>query len=270
MQEGTPSGTQAFILVYEDVSLPGLRCQAAPVPWDSAIFGVAVFEIDNIVADETASDEVVIASLRRLPDQLGAALCYVRLSPTRSRESALLQRAEYLFVEYSFKLRNKHLQKPDTAKPGMMLRRAETGDEAALAAIAHEAFVSERLIRDSRISIELARRRYEMWLRTSLHSATDLVVVPDLPGPPKGFGVIRGDPPEGHVALAAIAPHLRGSGFGVRLYSSLVWELKQRGYRVGTTRVSANNPAVIRLWQSQGFLIDEGQQVFHWVRLPGR
>jgi hypothetical protein len=83
-------------------------------------------------------------------------------------------------------------------------------------------------------------------------------------GEVKGFYHVSVEGEAADLRLAAIAPELQGTLFGLDLYTSMMTILKDLGVRRVVTSISAANTSVMNVYSMLGFRFSDPELMFHW------
>jgi ribosomal protein S18 acetylase RimI-like enzyme len=236
------------------------------LPWDAEHFGfpVATWELSaaGLSGVEPALVEKAIVTWTA---RTGARLVSVSVPANDLVSVFVLQSAGFRLVDCSLAVRRPGLLRAEFAWPSLPVREAEPADHAGVLQIAAMAFAFGRYHTDPWFPRELANRRYERWVASSLTgkdpAATVLVTGP--PGDPSGFMFARLVPPVAKLLLAGVAPEHRGGPTGVGLYVGSVLALRDRGARVAESVISAANTEVANLYASLGFRFGSPTYVLH-------
>lgn len=249
------------------VETPRLSLEWAEAPWDSAIFGFPVLQINRMEAlDPSAGEE--LAPFEAARDRLGAGLVSCRLDHERLRESMLLEERGFRFIEMAYQPELDDLQARDLGESaGLEVALAEAADLPALEQIASSAFRNERFHVDPRLDPALGDQRYRRWVRNSLsHPTQRLYAVRD--GSRLVAFFVTEMLPDGtcYWHLNAVAPDAQGQGYGRRAWLAILSHDKASGARRIRTCIVARNHRVLNLYARLGFRFPPPLMTFHWVR----
>ncbi len=145
------------------------------------------------------------------------------------------------------------------------IRPARSRDESFLLRLARSSFYDTRFYFDQNFPRHLVDSLYEKWVRRSLDSDADAVLVAELDGSSVGFILCRMDvePGVGILCLTAVSEEVRGRGIGQALnYSARAW-FSERGIFEVYAVTQGRNVATLRLDQRCGFLIHDVQIWYH-------
>ena len=236
-------------------------------PWDEAVCGFPVLQITDlkILGPDTGPD-MQLFELER--DRVGAGLVSCRLSHERIRESMLLEDHGFRFIEMLYRP-ELDLSKLTNASidPSLSVSRASDGDMPSLLEIARTAFHNERFRMDPRLEPEVSDRRYQNWVASSQHHATqELYVIRD--GEQVIAFFVTEMLPDGtcYWHLNAIAPDVQGQGYGRRVWLIMLKQAVVQGAQLVRTSIVARNFRVINLYARLGFCFTQPEMTFHWVR----
>jgi ribosomal protein S18 acetylase RimI-like enzyme len=237
------------------------------VPWDCEVFGVPVAQIHDLQVADAASSDTGWQEVQAWLSTQGVRILSCRLPMDRLRESMLLERHGFRFIEVVLHPSLPDLQSRDLGRDGLDIVAAGSLDIPLLTDIAGSAFRHERYHVDPRLDPEFSALRYQRWVSTSLdHPTQQLLKVLD-GDRVVGFFVLEHQP-GGQVYwhLNAIAPDCQGRGYGRRAWRAMLHRHQAEGVRAVTTTVSARNVAVQSLYASLGFRFLPPEMTFHWIR----
>ena len=209
--------------------------------WDSAVFGVDCFEIEEwsqaaaALAQEQPGHYTVKVdplSCKRLLHEAGFYYCDTLIEPAAT--AAQFVRHQHAQVRVSC----------DVELPGVL-------------AICHGAFRHGRYHRDFHLHAAQADQRYDNWLK-QVHArggVYGLFVGPAL----AGFIAVDG----ASLVLHAMAEPYRGKGHARYLWSAVCAELFASGHAELRSSVSAANLAAVNLYAALGFRFRRAVDVYH-------
>lgn len=251
-----------------EVDTPHLTLSWVEAPWDSAVFGYPVLQINELeVRDKGAQADM--AAFETARDRLGAGLVSCRLGCEKLRESMLLETHGFRFVEMLYQPELEDLQDcrlDDEA--GLEVSRATVADVPVIEGIAGSAFRNERFHVDPRLDPSLGDERYRSWTRNALgHPSQRLSAVRD--GERLVAFFVTETQPDGtcYWHLNAVAPDAQGRGYGRRAWLAMLTEARSNGAVRVRTAIVARNHRVLNLYASLGFRFPEPLMTFHWVRV---
>lgn len=250
----------------EQLDTEALRLRWSEAPWDEAVLGWPVWQIEAIelLRDEAAAaQDFHVFEQRRAARGVGLVSC--RLPHQSLRESMLLEARGFRFIEMVYRP-ERRLETLGHWEPGLTVARAGAAELPELQAIAGSAFGHERFHMDPRLDSAAGDQRYRNWLSSALvHPQQELYLLRD-GGRCVAFFVIecRAD---GlcYWHLNAIAPDLQGQGYGERCWQTMLLLARERGCTLLASSVVARNTRVINLYMKLGFRLTTPSMTFHWV-----
>jgi L-amino acid N-acyltransferase YncA len=150
----------------------------------------------------------------------------------------------------------------------LCLRPAKEADLPRMITIAGSAFSADRLHIDPNLPSEKADQRYAHWIELGFRAGEPVFVVEDTQNAQVvGFFHMRETAPTTiDLSLAAVDNNHQKTAAGVFMYQATLLECQSKGYRIATTRVSANNINVLNLHLRLGFAIRSAVVTLHWFR----
>lgn len=245
----------------------GLYLAWAEAPWDSAIFGYPVIQINGVeVRGQGAHAD--LAAFERARDACGSRLVSCRLPHERLRESMFLEDEGFRFVEMLYRPELGNLQsRALTNRHDLTASLAVSEDLPALLDIAGTAFRNERIHVDPRLSPQLGDQRYQRWVQSSLdHASQRLWVLRDGKAIVAFFVTETLSDDTCYWHLNAVAPDLQGRGYGRRAWEAMLSQAQMEGAKRVRTSVVAGNYRVLNLYAQLGFRLASPLMTFHWVR----
>lgn len=238
-------------------------------PWDSVLFGAPVLQITDLrVRDDRADRQV--ARFESARDAASSPFVSCRLPQDRVRESMLLEKHGFRFIEMLFQPEYPDVQGGDFAEAGgLSVHAAAQADFAWAIAVAGQAFQHERFHVDPRLPRGLGDRRYQNWVRnTSDHATQRLMIIRD-GRIPVAFFIIE-QLPDGtcYWHLTAVAPDMQGQGYGPRVWTCMLAHARDSGAMRVRTSIVARNHRVMNLYARLGFRFSPPSMTFHWLREP--
>lgn len=251
----------------EQIDTPEMVMAWSLAPWDEAVCGFPVMQITTMQlrAPNAGTDMLQFEHAR---DAIGAGLVSCRLPHDRLAESMLLEDYGFRFIEM--------LHAPELNLTGfeadddtglLAVRRASEVDLPTLLEIARTAFGNERFKMDPRLDPSISDRRFQNWVRSSLHHPLqELHVVSD------GARIIAFFVTEllsdgtCYWHLNAVAPDAQGQGYGRRVWLSMLGQAAEAGAKRVRTSIAARNHRVLNLYARLGFTFLPPSMTFHWVR----
>lgn len=216
--------------------------------WDSAVFGVDCFEIDDWSQESAAiamaqpghyTVKVDPLSCKRLLHESGFYYCDTLIEPVAT--AAQFVRHDHAEVSISRDI-----------------------DLQGVLAICHGAFRHGRYHRDFHLQAAQADQRYDNWLK-QVHARGGV------------YGLFVGEALAGFIAvdgpclvLHAMAEAYRGKGHARYLWSAVCAELFAAGHKELRSSVSAANLAAVNLYAALGFRFQRAVDVYHGWTARGR
>lgn len=255
-----------FRLNFEEAGGSALSC--APVPWDSELLGLPVFEMRVPGRDPDAAEQ----ALRNwLAGKASPFLLVLRTDPADVALGEAVARLGFYPVELSYDL-SLSLRRLGAVAPGgrslARLRRAEERDRPALQDIARSAFQADRFHRDPHIPAAAADERFASWVAEGMKAGEPIYVYEnERTSELLGFFHLRESGDRSiDISLAAIHPRFQGSGLGAAMYEAALSESRDLGYDSATTRISAANLDVVNVFARLGFTFCRAQLTWHLRR----
>jgi RimJ/RimL family protein N-acetyltransferase len=245
----------------------GLLLEWSEAPWDTAIFGFPVLQINRLDV-RASSAQHDICEFKRMRRLSGAGLVSCRLPHERLDESMLLESIDFRFVEmlYQPKLAELHLHNNPIAG-GLTVRNAGVEDLAAILDIAGSSFHNERFHVDPRLPSRLGDQRYQNWVRNSMsHPTQNLYAICDRNIIVAFFitEILADNTCYWH--LTAVDPNKQGCGYGKRAWLAMLYHASRQGATRVCTSIAARNYRVLNLYARLGFLFPPPFMTFHWVK----
>lgn len=244
-----------------------LRLSAKEAPWDSAVYGMPVVQIEDI---EILDQDGAGADYRRYETWISAedvGIVSCRLAHDRLRDSMFLESCGFRFVEMVLHPRLDSLQSQQFPRDDLLIAPAAEADLMALQDIAENAFGVERYHVDPRLSPRQGDQRYGRWVRNSLHHPSQrLLKVLDGDRLIALFLIAMRSDQSVYWHLTAIAPKWQGQGYGRRVWVAMLNDHKSQGCQSVSTTISARNTPVLNLYSQLQFRFSPPEMTFHWVR----
>lgn len=246
---------------------PDLDLEWKEAPWDTAIFGFPVLQINRIEVSGPAAS-IAMNTFEEARDRLGAGLVSCRMPNERLKESMLLENHGFRFIEmvYMPELDNlADIELPEKVDIEVGLARED--ELRALMEIAGSAFRNERFHVDPRLDPALGDERYRRWVKNSLgHPHQRLYVIRDNAQPVAFFLTEMLADGTCYWHLNAVSPQVQGQGYGRRAWLAMLREAKGEGAQRVRTCIVARNFRVLNLYARLGFRFPQPLMTFHWVR----
>lgn len=247
----------------------GLLLEWVETPWDTAVFGFPVLQINHLEVRSPAAGRTM-ATFEMARDKLGSQLVSCRLSHEQLRESMLLEDHGFRFIEMLYQPEFDEFDKLQKYyETGLSVWPAKEQDLPFLLNIAGKAFNNERFHVDPRIDSRLGDQRYRNWVTNSLkHPSQRLYAIHD--GGCLVAFFITERLPDGtcYWHLNAVAPAVQGKGYGRRAWLTMLHHAKNSGAHRVRTSIVARNHRALNLYAQLGFRFHPPLMTFHWVRTP--
>src|SRR6266536_1824849 len=249
------------------VDTDGLYLAWTQSPWDTAVYGRPVLQI-NVIEVRGPSADKDIGAFELARDACGTRLVSCRLSHERLRESMLLEGVGFRFIEMLYQPELGDLQSRDLQhENGLALALAASEDLPAILHIAGTAFRSERFHVDPRLPARLGDQRYQNWVRSSFsHPSQRLYVLHDARSVIAFFVTENLADGTCYWHLNAVASEVQGRGYGRRAWQAMLGHAQKEGAKRVRTSFVARNHRVLNLYARLGFDFSPPSMTFHWVR----
>jgi RimJ/RimL family protein N-acetyltransferase len=244
-----------------------LLLEWAEAPWDTAVFGLPVLQINRLEVRTPAADQDMV-SFENTRDRLRSPLVSCRLSHEQLRESMFLEVHGFRFIEMLYQPEMENLDGiPVHQETGLSVWPANEQDLPVLMEIAGSAFHNERFHVDPRLDSRLGDQRYRNWIANSLtHPSQRLYAIRD--GNCLVAFFVTELLPDGtcYWHLNAVAPGVQGKGYGLRAWLTMLRHARDSGARRVRTSIAARNHRALNLYARLGFRFSPPLMTFHWVR----
>jgi hypothetical protein len=221
-----------------------------PAPWDERSLGVSVIELVEIAGHEPAALDAVLAGVDRLCAAEGVGLATTRIAASAEPAVAALRRADYRHVETSHALRLSPVTVAPGLRRGLTIERAQPADATALAELVRT-FEHSRYLEDDRIHPARGRERAAGWIVDSLTNGDEVMVT-------RRNGMIAAvmswHRTRDEVRLLLGGTALAAGPIAAMFWAAILEHLAAAGVVAIETRVSAANPAALRLHRALGFV----------------
>jgi L-amino acid N-acyltransferase YncA len=238
----------------------------APVPWDSDVFGIPVYEA-RFSAEEPCPADLVAAWLSSLDAGSPCLVCTkVDQQAVPLLEALAINRfypvEAVLELEGSLAKANTITRAP---RVPARLRPATAADLPAFTAIAASAFWSDRFHLDPNLSNDAADQRYVGWIERAFADGDPVFAFErEDGGAVVGFYHVRAVSDERvDLMLAAIDPSLTGLGLGAALYQSMMFECVRMGFKTAQTRIVARNLPVLNIFSRLNYSFSGATMALH-------
>jgi len=173
----------------------------------------------------------------------------------------------FRFVEMVYSPRLDSFESIAPPRHVIQVSEALPGDLEQLEKIAYSAFTTGRYLLDWRLTAELSRRRYSVWVRNSFNDSRHTILKGEVDGDLVGFFILEHRSDQSvYWHLTAMAPQWQGRGVGMSLWRTILMKHKTAGDAFVETTISAHNTPVINLYARLGFSFQPPQMTFHWLR----
>lgn len=251
----------------EQIDTPALVMTWSLAPWDEAVCGFPVMQITTMqVLDPNADTDMLL--FERARDEIGAGLVSCRLPHDHLKESMLLEDHGFRFIEMLY-VPGMDLTNFNSDRDAGLLsvRRASEVDLPTLLEIARTAFNNERFKMDPRLDPGISDQRFQNWVASSLHHATqELYVISDGARIIAFFVTELLNDGTCYWHLNAVAPDAQGQGYGRRVWLSMLHQADRAGAQRVRTSIAARNHRVLNLYARLGFTFLPPSMTFHWVK----
>ena len=248
------------------IDSPSLYLEWAETPWDTAVFGFPVLQINRLeVRDQSAVQDYAFFETAR--DRLGVRLVSCRLPHERLRESMLLEDHEFRFIEMVYQPELDNLHARDLPAPSLDVALAKSSCLPDILKIARHAFRNERFRLDPRLDPKCGDERYCRWVENSLgHPSQRMYAVHE--GSRLIAFFVNEMLADGccYWHLNAVDPEVQGQGYGRRAWLAMLYQAKKSGAGRVRTCIVARNHRALNVYARLGFRFPPPLMTFHWVR----
>ncbi len=262
----------SFALSFVPFPPPDGPLSWALVPWDTALFGISVYELRLSGSDPTAVNDPLKRWLASIPADQARLIC-AKLPAGDVAQTQILTRQGFYPVETSLEIALPMARMTPIAlrRPASLaLRPAGASDLRAIGTVARSAFIADRFHLDPNLPPNPADQRYVEWVERGFREGEPVFVWEDMRnGRTLGFYHIR--PTASTVvdlSLAAVDPVYRQSGLGSLMYQAVLEKCYALGFEIAETRISVNNLDVLNLFFRLGFTVRRALNVLHWYAPP--
>jgi ribosomal protein S18 acetylase RimI-like enzyme len=263
------SGASPFEYRTEVIRTPALVLSHYLVPWDTAIIGAPVAQIDELEVTDVQQARRDYERFAEWCQREQVAVCACRLPADRLVESMLLEERGFRFVELNYQPRLTDLQTQPAADEGIVVADADELDREPLAAMAAEVFRYGRLHQDPRLGPALGNRRYRAWMSNAFANPRQRVVKCLLDDRIVAFFVVE-TPSPNHCfwSLVGLAPGLQSAGLGKRVWRAMLQWHRAAGVQTVSTSISSHNVPAFNLYVSLGFRFPQPTITLQWCGAP--
>jgi len=236
-------------------------------PWDEAVCGWPVMQITHLQVNGPNA-EADMLQFEQVRDAIGAGLVSCRLPHDKMGESMLLEAHGFRFIEMLYAPEIALANFNADGNAGLLsVSRAAMSDLPTLLEIARTAFNNERFKIDPRLDPSISDQRFQNWVASSLHHATqELYVIRDGTRVIAFFVTEQLKDGTCYWHLNAVAPDAQGQGYGRRVWLSMLKQASKAGAQRVRTSIAARNHRVLNLYARLGFTFLPPSMTFHWVR----
>jgi len=245
-----------------------LILKAEFVPWDSDIFRFPVAAVSMLLIKRPLFAQSHFECFKVWVLENSYALVSCRLSHDKLRESMLLERNGYRFIEMVLHPMARALQDYPIVDNGMVVEQVKESDLSAMVYMAERCFRHERYHVDPRLEPRLADIRYGRWVRNSYSAPKQhLLKVSATDGNTVAFFVVENkDDRSVYWHLTAVNPAFQGRGLGYHVWMTMINYHKLAGMESIRTTISARNVPALNLYSKLNFRFEPPEMTFHWVR----
>ena len=250
----------------EAIDGAGYSIRVFVVPWDTAIFGFPVAQIERIEIAASASPDAAMDRLGAWLRDHQVRLASCRLPSLMLRESMALESTGFRFVEMVYAPILSPLPTDMRPDPELVITEATSADLPAIEAIAGAAFSTGRHLLDWRLDGDASHRRYRVWVRNAFNDPGQRVLTATLGTNVVGFFIVETRDGGGiYWHLTAVAPGWQGRGLGRRIWATMVASHAAAGARRIDTAISGHNARVMNIYAGLGFRFGLPMMTLHWV-----
>ena len=236
-------------------------------PWDSAVWGTPVFQIENIRAGAGNAEGAMEAFFASCAAH-DCTFASCRMPVSALRESMWLEAHGFRFIEMMYR--------PSlTLDPGsdylagsapLEVSPAHEDDLPVLLDIAGQAFGNERFHVDPRIAPGIGDLRYQNWVGAALNDEVQQLLVLREGEEVVAFFVVENRTDgTAYWHLNAVNPALHGRGLGMRAWRTMIAHAQGAGASRVESSIAARNTRVMNLYSRLGFRFGDPAMTFHWI-----
>jgi RimJ/RimL family protein N-acetyltransferase len=249
-----------------DIRIGANHLSFSHVPWDSQLFAHPVLALeswsisDNI--DFLYSEDWHSAAIEALGTQRTVLTARIPASDDALR--TVLGLLPMTVVEWTLHPVLELEAFEPKASTKVQMRLASEGDGHWLRSQARSAFGMSRYFRDPKVPTELASKRFEMWVDSSLADPSrEVYVFENQHHEPLGFFIVTTSEGVTNLDLTAIADSMRGQGWSLPVWEAFLTHAKSTGAKMVKTNISAENSAVIGIYPKLGFRFGPSSVAMH-------
>ena len=256
-------------MTKERISTGSLDLSWSSAPWDAAVTGCPVWQLDSIELNGDGADTDMLL-FEKARDKAGVGLVSCRLGHDRLDISMFLEVRGFRFIEMIYQpvLEIASNRLSDLPASSLAVVRATQEDLPQLIDIAGTAFCAERFHVDPRLGPEMGNKRYQNWIRNSLtHPTQQLYALKDDNAIVSFFVTEMLDNGTCYWHLNAVSPRYQGRSYGLRSWSAMLQQAADAGAMRVRTSIVASNHRVLNLYARLGFRFPPPLMTFHWVKV---
>ena len=248
------------------INLPDIILEWTEPKWDSIALGFTVLHIYRMEVNGGNTD-TGLQLFKTFRNNINAKLVSCRLSTTQLRESIILEKYGFRFIEMTYQPIFKDLQnQAEIIKTKLSVYPAIVSDIPKILEIASVAFSNERFHVDPRIDSALANKRYCTWVKnTIMHPSQKLYIIKDKQRLIAFFITEMLPNKTCYWHLNAITPGAQGQGYGKLTWYTMLNYAKTHGAKNVQSSFTARNHRVLNLYARLGFHFPVPQMTFQWV-----
>jgi dTDP-4-amino-4,6-dideoxy-D-galactose acyltransferase len=232
------------------------------LPWDSQFWGYPVARLNATTLTPDAVEQI-----REWCQERAVRCLYFAACGTCAATLSLASEEQFRFVDLRVELAcpaTGYLAAP--GRPSAGVRRAKPGDRVPLQQLARTAHRETRFFKDARFDRSQCEELYAAWIARDLDSHA--VLTCDEADGIEGVGGYvtceqTADPEVGRIGLLAVAPRLRGRGFGRTLLAAAFEHFRSGGVARLEVATQGTNVSALRLYQAAGFQPERVRVWFH-------
>lgn len=239
------------------------------VPWDSETFGFPVAEYrpdEEQGSDSFLSHKDLRAALEAWTSARAVELVAVTVPAGNTRALCRLQESGFRYNDTRITIFYPHVQKVKLPPKRFSMEYAQPADADQILTIAETVFDAGRYHADPRFPKELANRRYRDWLRRAMagENFQRVLVARGEEGEIRGISIAMEKGDRGDPILMAVAPHLVGTTFGIRLGVATYHYFQEQGVKIGYSKISVTNTGAHNLHSYLGAHFIDPEVLLHW------
>ncbi len=250
--------------VEEHASSAGLALSYHLTPWDRPIFQGNTGAISDFSLRVPELAEPTYDLFRDWCTANHTLLITCHLRQDQLAECAFLEARGFRFIELNYRPTLVGL-KPLDFDPDIVILPATNADEDALYDIAAQSFETGRFHVDPQIDPVIGQRRYAAWTANAFRNPSQDILACWFEGRLAAYMIDSALSPTQRVwSLCAVAPDLKGRGFGVRFMRNVLAYQTREGTKDIFTSVSSLNLPIQNVLRSLGFRFPAPTITLHW------